>query len=72
MKTILAAIIALVAIAGPTVLVLVLAWRRKPNHPLPWRRASEDLDNPDPNQSSRRWQGCLSGFGDGGQGAGES
>jgi hypothetical protein len=47
-NTILLAIIALVAIAGPSILFLVVYRRRNPDRRVRWLRSSEDLDNPNP------------------------
>jgi hypothetical protein len=42
------AIIGFVAIAGPTVLALVLYWRDSPDRRLSWRRAAETSGDTDP------------------------
>ena len=48
MIVILLAIIGFVAIAGPTILAIVLYRRNNPGRRLRWRRTSEDLDAPKP------------------------
>jgi hypothetical protein len=65
MDPILFAIIIVVAIAGPSVLLLVLYRRRHPGRRVRWLRRSEDLDNPKP-------QGGFFGLGGGGPESGGS
>jgi hypothetical protein len=48
MEIITLAIIGIVAIAGPTVLALLLYWRDNPDRRLSWRRAAENAADTDP------------------------
>jgi hypothetical protein len=69
MKTILVAIIAIVAIAGPTLLALGLFWRRNPDRRLPWRRALQESSDADREPfRGPSWQGPVIGGGDSGGG----
>jgi hypothetical protein len=45
--------IAFVAIAGPSILALVLYWRNNPDRRLSWRRAAEDAADTDPEHFRR-------------------
>ena len=71
--------IAFVAIAGPSLLALVLYWRNNPDRRLSWRRAAEDAADTDPElfrRPSGQWLffmgGGDSGGGSGGDGGGGS
>jgi hypothetical protein len=46
-------VIAFVAIAGPSVLALVLYWRNNPDRRLSWRRAAENAAVTDPEHFRR-------------------
>ena len=68
--------IAFVAIAGPSILALVLYWRNNPDRRLSWRRAAEDAAETDPEhfrRPSAQWlffgSGGDSGGGDDGGGS---
>ena len=68
--------IAFVAIAGPSILALVLYWRNNPDRRLSWRRAAEDAADTDPEhfrRPSAQWlffgSGGDSGGGDDGGGS---
>ena len=53
--------IAFVAIAGPSILALVLYWRNNPDRRRSWRRAAEDAADTDPEHFRRRVRsGCSS------------
>ena len=45
--------IAFVAIAGPSILALVLYWRNNPDRRRSWRRAAEDVADTDPEHFRR-------------------
>jgi uncharacterized membrane protein YgcG len=69
--------IAFVAIAGPTLLALVLYWRNNPDRRLSWRRAAEDAADTDPahfRRPSGQWLFFMGGGGgsDSGGGGGGS
>ena len=73
------AIISFVAIAGPTILTLMLYWRNNPDRRLSWRRAAENTADTDPEhfrRPSAQWLffrgGGDSGGGSGGDGGGGS
>ena len=71
MKTILVAIIAIVALAGPTVLALALFWRRNPDRRLSWRRALDASSDADREHfRGPSWQGWPFIGGGGGDGGG--
>jgi hypothetical protein len=64
--------IAVVAIAGPSLLALVLYWRNNPDRRLSWRRAAEDAADTDLEHFRRpsgQWLFFMGG-GDGGGGSG--
>jgi hypothetical protein len=71
-NTILVAIIAIVAIAGPTILALALFWRRNPDRRLSWRRALDASSDADREHfRGPSWQGpFIGGGGGGGDGGG--
>jgi hypothetical protein len=63
-------VIAFIAIAGPSILALVLYWRNHPDRRLSWRRAAENAADTDPEHFRRpsvQWL-FFSGGGDGGGG----
>jgi predicted MFS family arabinose efflux permease len=70
--------IAFVAIAGPSILALVLYWRNNPDRRRSWRRAAEDAADTDPEHFRRpsvQWLffgggGNSGGGGDSGGGSG--
>lgn len=58
------AIIGIVAIAGPTVLTLLLYWRNNPDRRLSWRQAAENAADTDPahfRRPSGQWLFFMSG-----------
>jgi uncharacterized membrane protein YgcG len=61
--------IAFVAIAGPSILALVLYWRNNPDRRLSWRRAAEDAADTDP-EHFRRPSAQWLFFGSGGNSCG--
>ena len=66
--------IAFVAIAGPSILALVLYWRNNPDRRLSWRRAAEDAADTDPahfRHPSGQWL-LFMGGGDSGGGRAEA
>jgi len=78
MDAIMLAVIIFVAIAGPTLLALVLYWRNNPDRRRSWRRAAEDAADTDPEHFRRpsvQWLffgggGNSGGGGDSGGGSG--
>jgi hypothetical protein len=72
--------IAFVAIAGPSILALVLYWRNNPDRRRSWRRAAKDAADTDPEhfrRPSAQWLffgsgGDSSGGGGSGSGGGGS
>jgi hypothetical protein len=76
MDAIILAIVIFVAIAGPSILALVLYWRNNPDRRLSWRRAAEnaaDTDSEHFRRPSAQWLffgggGASSGGGDSGGG----
>jgi hypothetical protein len=65
--------IAFVAIAGPSILALVLYWRNNPDRRLSWRRAAEDAADTDPahfRHPSGQWLLFMGGGDSGGGGGG--
>jgi hypothetical protein len=72
-KTILVLIIAIAAIAGPTLLALRLFWRRNPDRRLSWRRALQESSDADREHfRGPSWQGPVIGGGGGDSGGGDS
>jgi uncharacterized membrane protein YgcG len=69
MDAIMLAVIIFVAIAGPTLLALVLYWRNNPDRRRSWRRAAEDAADTDPEHFRRPSAQWLS-FGSGGDSSG--
>jgi uncharacterized membrane protein YgcG len=64
MEIITLAIIGFVAIAGPTVLALLLYWRNNPDRRLSWRQAAENAADTDPahfRRPSGQWLFFMSG-----------
>jgi uncharacterized membrane protein YgcG len=64
MEIITLAIIGLVAIAGPTLLALLLYWRNNPDRRLSWRQAAEHAADTDPahfRRPSGQWLFFMSG-----------
>jgi hypothetical protein len=75
MEIITLAIIGLVAIAGPTVLALLLYWRDNPDRRLSWRRAAENAADTDPahfRRPSGQWLFFMGGGDSSGGGGGGS
>jgi hypothetical protein len=78
MDAIILAVIIFVAIAGPSLLALMLYWRNHPDRRRSWRRAAEDAADTDPEhfrRPSAQWLffgsgGDSSRGGDGGGGSG--
>jgi hypothetical protein len=69
------AIISLVAIAGPTLLSLMLYWRDNPDRRLSWRRAAENTADTDPEhfrRPSAQWLFFMGGGDSGGGSGGDS
>ena len=65
--------IAFVAIAGPSILALVLYWRNNPDRRRSWRRAAEDAADTDPEHFRRpsgQWLFFMGGGDSGGGGGG--
>ena len=63
--------IALIAIAGPSILALMLYWRNNPDRRLSWRRAAENAADTDPEhfpRPSAQWLFFGSGDSSGGGG----
>ena len=71
MDAIILAIIIFVAIAGPTLLALLLYWRNNPDRRRSWRRAAQDAADTDPEHFRRPSAQWLS-FGSGADGGGGS
>ena len=60
MDAIILAVIIFVAIAGPSILALVLYWRNNPDRRRSWRRAAEDApDTPPAHDRRGRWGGWV-------------
>ena len=74
MDVIALAIIGIVAIAGPTVLAVVLYWRDNPDRRPSWRRATENSRDTDPEHFPRPgwWQPWRSIGGAGSSGRSDS
>jgi hypothetical protein len=76
MDVITLAIIGFVAIAGPTILAIVLYWRDNPDHRLSWRRAAENSGDTDPEHfrrpGSQAWLFFMGGGDSSGGGGGGS
>jgi hypothetical protein len=74
MEIITLAIIGFVAIAGPTVLALLVYWRNNPDRRLSWRQAAENAADTDPahfRRPSGQWLFFMGG-GDSSTGGGGS
>ena len=66
MEIITLAIIGFVAIAGPTLLALLLYWRNNPDRRLSWRQAAENAADTDPahfRRPSAQWLFFMGGGG---------
>jgi uncharacterized membrane protein YgcG len=64
MEIITLAVIGFVAIAGPTLLALLLYWRNNPDRRLSWRQAAENAADTDPahfRRPSGQWLFFTSG-----------
>jgi uncharacterized membrane protein YgcG len=75
MEIITLAIIGFAAIAGPTLLALLLYWRNNPDRRLSWRQAAENAADTDPahfRRPSGQWLFFMSGGDSGGGGGSDS